>query len=309
MMWLWIVLFALMAGYACTQTGSRLMRTLVWLLPVINVFSGYYLSSTSQPGKRMLILILLLFLGMKAVSTVYRYPSRGKLSLWQWLAFSLCWPGMDPQPFEQLGRKQKVTADRSLLYKGALSATSGLALLYLLAWLLDRHWLSPYIAGLLSFIPFIMIFHIGIGHIGVVLWAGLGIKVIPLMDAPWRSGQLGAFWGQRWNTAFIQMTRTTLFIPFARRRQPQAALLLSFLISGIFHEVALTLPAGGGYGRPLLYFILQAVLVLAERRYPCRSPLQQRLYTWLCLLLPFPLLLPPAFLREVILPLLQALPA
>lgn len=304
MMWLWIVLFALIAGYACTQAGSRLMRTVVWLLPVINVLSGYYLSGREQPGYRMLILILLLFLGMKTVSTVYRYPSRGKLNLWQWLVFALCWPGMDPQPFEQLGRKQKVIADRSLLYKGGFSAIAGLALLYLLG----HHWLSPYIAGLLSFVPFIMIFHMGIGHIGVVVWAGLGIKVIPLMDAPWRSDHLGAFWGQRWNTAFIQMTRTTLFIPFARRRQPQTALLLSFVISGIFHEVALTLPAGGGYGRPLIYFILQAVLVLIERRYPCRSLLLQRLYTWLCLLLPFPLLLPPAFLREVILPLLQALP-
>ncbi|WP_118972155.1 MBOAT family protein [Taibaiella koreensis] len=309
MMWLLLLLFTLCAGYGCTQTGSRkLVRTLIWLLPAGDVIAGYSLTHAYRPGYRMLILIVLLFAGMKAVTTVYRYPGKGRLTGLQWLAFALGWPGMDPQPFELLGKRNKVNTDRSLLYLGIASFFAGIVLLYLLALLLQHQLAAPYLICLFSFLPFILIFHIGLCNIGVVVWGYAGVDLIPLMEAPWRSENLGAFWGRRWNTAFIQMTRTTLFIPFARRKQPVAALLIAFLMSGIFHEIALTLPVGAGFGRPLLYFMLQALLVLIERRYGSSHRPTGLLYTWLSLLLPFPLLLPPAFLKEVIQPLLLSLP-
>lgn len=284
------------------------MRTAIWFLPLINTIVGYLLVLSKAPGYRMLILILLLFLGMKAVSLVYRYPGKGKLGFFQWIVFALGWPGMDPLPFEQLGKHKQISIERSYLRSGLLSLVAGLVLLYSLARLLHNQALPEYWLCLLSFIPFIMIFHIGIGNIGVSLWAVLGIAVTPLMDAPWKAEQLGTFWGKRWNIAFIQMTRITLFVPFARRQKGTWALLLSFLISGIFHEVALTLPVDGGYGLPLLYFTIQALLVLAERKFiHLWPPFARRLWTYTCLLIPFPLLLPPAFLSKMILPLLNVL--
>jgi alginate O-acetyltransferase complex protein AlgI len=104
------------------------------------------------------------------------------------------------------------------------------------------------------------------------------------------------------------MTRITLFTPLARKGKSRLALFLSFLVSGIFHEVALSLPAGSGYGLPMLYFILQSIFVLAERKFIDKlSATMRKAWTFMCLLLPFPLLLHPAFIHEILLPFLEYL--
>lgn len=306
MMWLWLILASLATGYWCTRLPGKSIRTLIWLMPLLNVFLGYLSTADRAPSRSMLTLILLLFLGMKAVSTVYRYQGKGRLSFLQWIAFALGWPGMDPLPFEQLGKGVKVPLNRRLLYTGLSSMVLGILLLYVLALLLRHHVLPTYFLCQLSFIPFICIFHIGIGNIGTTTWAFLGVKVEPVMLAPWQSETLGSFWGKRWNVPFIQMMRITLFIPFARKNKATWALILSFLISGIFHEIALTLPVHGGYGLPFLYFSLQALLVSAEKKYTGHwRPSFKRVWVFACLLLPFPLLLPQPFLHKVILPFLN----
>ncbi len=305
-MWLWIALASLLAGYTCIRLPGKLTLTLVWLLPLFNVLAGYITVKDKTPASRMLILILLLFLGMKAVSTAYRYQGKGRLNLVQWLAFALGWPGMDPLPFEHLGKGVKVKADRKYLSQGLISLIAGFVLLFLTAVLLPHAKGYTYPLYLFSFIPFVLIFHMGIGNLGVIAWAYIGVKVEPVMLAPWKSETLGAFWGKRWNIPFIQMTRIALFVPLARRKKTTPALIISFAISGIFHEVALTLPVGGGYGRPFLYFILQAALVLIERQYLLHwEPTYKRLWLFLCLLVPFPLLLPPPFLHQIIAPFLN----
>jgi alginate O-acetyltransferase complex protein AlgI len=153
-----------------------------------------------------------------------------------------------------------------------------------------------------------MIFHAGLFNIGAAMWGLMGVQLSPLMDAPWKSDSVGSFWGRRWNIAFIQMTRITLFTPLARKGRSRLALLFSFFISGIFHEVALSLPVGSGYGLPMLYFILQSIFVLAERKFIHKlSPSMRKTWTFMCLLLPFPLLLHAAFINGIMLPFIKLL--
>jgi len=308
MSWAIWVIASLCSGYLLMKSGGgrRELRTLVWGVPVLAVWLGYLSVRQAAPGFAMLVLILLLFLGMKNVVVVYRYRGQGRLNLGQWLCFALGWPGMDPLPFERLGEKRAF--NKAYLYSGLLSLFAGCCLLYLLAWLLRYTALPAYVLCLCSFVPFVLIFHMGFFTIVAALWERAGVVTGTLMDAPWKAESLSSFWGKRWNVAFIQMTRTCLFVPMARKGRAPFALALSFAVSGIFHEVALTLPAHGGYGMPLLYFVLQFVLVHIEKRFRHRwSRPAQKLWIWAALLVPFPLLFPPPFLCKVILPLLQGL--
>ena len=308
MMLLLTIILNLTIGFFLGKSNVKsLSKTLVWLLPVSNLLIAYFFLMPSTAWARMTILISLLFLGMKAVSAVYRYPDRSRLFFLQWVCFSLGWPGMDPTPFEQLG-KRKLVYYAKFFKSGFIYFLSGILLLYLLAYSLKFFYIPVYLLCLFSFIPFIMIFHLGIFNIGAGVWSCFGVNVVPLMDDPWKAKSLSEFWGKRWNIAFIQMTRITVFMPLAKRTNSNFALIISFIISGIFHEVALTLPVYSNYGMPLAYFLLQAILVLLEKK--CMTGqriLIQKTWTILCLLLPFPLLFHPVFVKDVFLPLLHGL--
>jgi hypothetical protein len=308
MPWYYIAILTLLLGFVLMKMSQKaILRTIVWVVPFLDIIGGYFLITDSRPWYSMMVYIFLLFLGMKTVTVVYRYPDKGRLNLLQWLAFALGWPGMDPIPFEQLGKGKRIKPS-TLVTSGLISFATGTILLLLFACLLKYHVLHYYIICLLSFIPLVMIFHAGLFNIGAAAWGLVGVQLSPLMDAPWKSDSVGSFWGRRWNIAFIQMTKITLFVPLARKGKSMLALLLSFFISGIFHEVALSLPVGSGYGLPMLYFILQSVFVLIERKFIHElSPIARRLWTFICLLLPFPLLLHPIFIHEIMLPFLKHL--
>ena len=90
------------------------------------------------------------------------------------------------------------------------------------------------------------------------------------------------------------------------------SVLWVFLISGLVHEAVITLPAGGGHGGPTAYFLLQAAGLLAERtsagrRLGLGRGAVGRVFTFVVATAPLPLLFPPVFVREVILPMLQSL--
>jgi alginate O-acetyltransferase complex protein AlgI len=71
-----------------------------------------------------------------------------------------------------------------------------------------------------------------------------------------------------------------------------------FALSGVLHELGLSFPAGGGWGFPLGYFLIQGALVEAEERFRIRS----RAWTWFCVLAPSPWLFHEPFRRALILP-------
>jgi hypothetical protein len=99
-------------------------------------------------------------------------------------------------------------------------------------------------------------------------------------------------WSRRWNLAFVEMDRL-LFVPLLRRVGPMGSLIGVFVISGLLHELAISFPAGAGWGLPSCYFLLQGVLVTLERHLlrPQRWPgALARMWAWSWLLVPLPLL-------------------
>jgi len=157
----------------------------------------------------------------------------------------------------------------------------------------------------------ILILHFGTFQLVALLWQSLRVKAKPIMSAPLRSTSLGEFWGKRWNLGFRQLAHELIFRPLYRRLGPDTAGLLVFVISGLIHDLVISLPARGGYGLPTLYFLLQGTGVTVERsRLGKRLGLGQGVRGW-CFMMAF-LVLPvfglfhPWFVLRVILPFMQA---
>jgi hypothetical protein len=79
-------------------------------------------------------------------------------------------------------------------------------------------------------------------------------------------------------------------------------LLLAFVLSGIVHELVINVPlylaAGSApFGGMIVFFLIQAVAILFERRVFPRSGLANRIFLWGVVTIPAPLVFNEAFLR------------
>ena len=120
-------------------------------------------------------------------------------------------------------------------------------------------------SGWVGMIGVVMILHFGSFHLLSCAWRRLGVQARPLMDAPLRSTSLSEFWGRRWNTAFRDLTHRFLFRPLRRALGARGAIFAGFLFSGFVHDAVISWPASGGYGGPTLFFLFQALGMMAER--------------------------------------------
>lgn len=225
-----------------------------------------------------------------------RLPLRRRLGYW------LLWPGMDPKPFAAKAH----SGTRAGILPGALGVVLGATLITMpaLAALPER----PLMGGWMGWVGLILLLHFGVFHLLAVFWQGCGVPVRPLMENPWAARSVADFWGRRWNHAFQEVAHRLLFRPTAKRAGPAAAMLLVFLASGLVHELVITVPAGAAHGGPTLYFMVQGIGLLVERRWKLGGVLN-RVFAWGIVAVPVPLLFPPPFIEKVIAPMLDALTA
>jgi alginate O-acetyltransferase complex protein AlgI len=159
---------------------------------------------------------------------------------------------------------------------------------------------------------FSFVMHFGLFDLLAAGWRRAGVPVEKLFVCPVAARSLTDFWGNRWNQAFSSFARDLLFRPAARQVSSASATLVVFGFSGLVHELVISVPARGGYGGPMFYFLLQGMLVVVENIPLVRARLRQRpwcarLGTAVAVLVPVPLLFHPPFLQNVVLPFLAAL--
>lgn len=92
------------------------------------------------------------------------------------------------------------------------------------------------------------------------------------------------------------------------------ASLIVFLVSGLIHDLVISLPARAGYGLPTIYFALQGAGVAIEHsgpgaRFGLGRGWRGRLFTALFVAGPVFWLFHPWFVLRVILPFMQAVRA
>lgn len=253
-----------------------------------------------QPAPlRMLALIAVLFLCMKGI-VLFEAKLDGKTTLTSWrrIAFICGWFGMRPDVFARRSRASLPHGLR-LIVTGVISAIAGLIVIRFAS--LGGHVLPRPMAICFLFVGCSLILHFGILNICAGFWRLLGFDCRALFRTPWQASSLADFWGRRWNVAFSEMISIAVVRPLTRSIGPRGARLAGFLVSGLLHEVAITVPVRAGYGLPTLYFLLQAVLTDWELRTKQRS-LLRRAITVAAVLLPAPLVFPTAFVDKIVWP-------
>ncbi len=92
---------------------------------------------------------------------------------------------------------------------------------------------------------------------------------LPHGSSPPLAKSLSEFWGRRWNVWTSDWFRQMIFRPLQHR--PVIALFVVFLASGVLHEWVINVPlyvvtGRSCFGSMILYFLLQALGILLERR-------------------------------------------
>ncbi len=227
------------------------------------------------------------------------------------IGFLFGWIGMDAARFLSSGKKPATPRADEWIFAAVKTFVGALLLWYGARLALT---INPLLAGWTGMFGVIFLLHFGFFHLLALAWRAAGVDVTPLMRAPLLSRSVGEFWGNRWNTAFHELTTTFLFHPLRRAVDMRAAILLVFLASGLIHDLVISIPARGGYGLPTLYFLLQGAAVLFEHtKIARRLGLGRGIRGWLFMFIvtagPAFWLFPPPFIHHVILPMLHAIGA
>jgi alginate O-acetyltransferase complex protein AlgI len=196
------------------------------------------------------------------------------------LTYLLLWPGMNARTFLANEATQSWVA-RTTRCPGARSAqevtparTTASQWLWALAktllgatllWICARLAGQGLLAGWIAMVGFIFLLHFGLFALLSLFWQSRGLDAPPLMKCPIAAQSLHEFWGRRWNAGFRDIVFALFFFPLARRFGTTAAALFTFVLSGLIHELVITVPAGAGYGLPTLYFALQGAGLMLER--------------------------------------------
>jgi len=285
-------------------------RAAAWALALTAAVVAERLTASEPAGFRMLAIIGTLFYGLKAVVAVESRAAGGAaLGPAAWLGFAALWPGMRPELFARRGAEPLPGAG-ALALRGLVRLVTG-CLLVAAARALTAAGGPRLLATVLVLPGLSLILHFGIFNLVAGAWRRAGIDARPMFRAPLRATSLTEFWGRRWNLPFSEMTALGVYRPLRGRWGTAPALTAAFLVSGLLHEAAISVPVGAGYGLPLAYFALHAALMSVERRRartgrPLSTPAWRgRLWTLLWLALPLPLLFHRPFLAGVVWPLLR----
>jgi len=254
----------------------------------------------------MWLLAMAIFAGLKWVT--WR-KVRGKFphEAWRSIAYLLAWPGMDAEAFLDSNRRAVKPASTEWVWASAKTIV-GIFLL----WALARYVPQPLAKGWVALFGLVLLLHFGSFHLLALFWQSCGVVAQPIMAKPIVSKTLSEFWGKRWNLGFRQLAHDLIFHPLHKRIGVNAASLLVFLVSGLIHDLVISLPARSGYGLPTAYFLLQGVGVSLERSTVGRRlALERGTLGWVFMFAftagPAFWLFHPAFVLRVILPFMKVI--
>lgn len=226
------------------------------------------------------------------------------------LAYLLLWPGMDAERF-LFGRV--VEKPESPDWFWAASKTCIGAILF---WVVARRVPEtlPLLRGWIGLLGLIFLLHFGSFDLVAFGWQALGVDAPPIMQKPVSSTSLSEFWGKRWNLGFRQLSYEFVFRPLRVPMGVAIASMCVFLVSGLIHDLVISVPAHGGYGLPTGYFVLQGLGVLFERSRALHGlGLGRGVAGWIYMALftagPAFFLFHPPFVFHVILPFMRAIKA
>jgi len=263
-----------------------LRRLLGWSVLVAVIAGADFFLNDNDAIARMVGVCCVLLGAMKGL--VYaEWAGTRKLPLARYAVFSFLWFGMDPASFlkrrEGLGWKSDIVMGTGLMLVGTLSA-----------WLV---WMMGWRQILIMFMPMSVGFHFGALRVLKGLLRACGFPVRTLFPNVLATEGLGDFWSRRWNVGYSQMMQRVVGRPVGSLAGANTGVMAVFVVSGLLHELAITLPVRAGFGLPTLYFTLHGGLTLLEGKLGRRFG---RIPALLAVVLPLGLLFPAPFQDGVI---------
>jgi hypothetical protein len=293
-----------------TEAGKSLKSSrspaLVAWLPLAFLLSAVALLHVRLPRwELMWALAFSIFFGLKWV-TWLRARTQVPHARWRAAAYLLAWPGMDAASFLDETKRPQVPhfADWFLAF---FKTVIGVCLL----WFVARNVPSQaLLRGWVGMLGLIFLLHFGVFHILALFWRSCGVQATPIMRAPFRARSLGEFWGKRWNLGFRELGHDLIFVPLHKHLSAGFASLAVFVVSGLIHDLVISVPARAGFGLPTAYFTFQGLGALVERApFGRQIGLGKGLPGFLFLLVvttaPIFWLFHPAFVLHVIIPFMQ----
>jgi Membrane bound O-acyl transferase family len=289
--------------------GSRKQDWIAWVPLAVLPPACIAFRSVLIPWVFMWLLAGTIFIGCKWQTWWEAQQAPFKRNWRRSVAYLLLWPGMDAQQLldpawtkRSVGPAEWLAALLKMLAGAALMATAKSVLLAEPALL--RGWIGMF--------GIVLILHFGAFYFLALAWQSIGVHAEPIMQRPLGSRSLGELWGKRWNLGFRDLSHKLVFRPLQRRYGVVAAMLAVFLMSGLVHDLVISVPARAGYGLPTAYFFVQGLGVIAERsqigkRLGLGRGIRGRIWMAAIALGPVPLLFHPRFVTRVILPFLHAI--
>jgi uncharacterized protein YqjF (DUF2071 family)/predicted DCC family thiol-disulfide oxidoreductase YuxK len=276
-----------------TPARGVFKRAVGWLPLSALVAAAFALRPQLPAWAFMWTMMVALFGGLKWLTWW-----RVRMKFGRALGYLLLWPGMEPREFAQ---DQRCGAPAAHEWAIAVRKTLlGIGLFWGVARCIPQQY--PLLAGWVGMVGLVFLLHFGLMHVLALMWQAAGVPVKPIMNNPLRATSLNDFWSRRWNVAFAQLARP-LLARLARRVGVPVATITVFLLSGVLHELVISVPARGGYGLPTAYFLLQGIGVCLERKLKFA---RGWLWTMLIVAVPSYWLFHPMFVESVILPMMRA---
>jgi hypothetical protein len=294
-------------SYSAISGPASVDRLISWLPLGILPVAVFIFTARLSSWEFMWALAFALYFGCKWLT--WRRAGTDAAFFWRGAAYLFGWVGLDAESF--LDTKTRASKPSFMARATAVSETLfGIFLLWTIEPMLPAS--QVLLRGWVGLIGLVFLLHFGTFQVLALVWQYFGFKARPLMQAPMAATSLGDFWGCRWNSAFNQLAYDMVFRPLFRRIGPSLATMSVFLVSGLVHDLIISVPADAGYGLPTGYFLLQGVGMLLERsrlgkRLGLRRGVAGRCFALSITALPVFWLFHPAFINRVIVPFLQAI--
>lgn len=294
------------------KSATAADRAIDWL-PLLAMTLTTLFAMPRQPAWLfMWVLAVAIFAGFKWI--MFRRVLRTGLrtTTLRKLAFLFLLPGLDAKAALDISRKPAVKPRRDELAMALNKIMLGAGMFFLFVRFIPSP--SPLLTGWIAMVGLIFMLHFGLFHLITLAWRACGIDVPLMMRNPVASRSVAEFWGRRWNTDFRVLSHELIFQPTVRRIGARAAAAIVFLFSGLVHDLVISLPAGGGFGLPTLYFLIQFAGLSFEgsslgKHIGLAQGWRGWCFTFIITVAPVMLLFHPPFVHEVILPFARALGA
>ena len=287
---------------AATAAANEKRLQMGWLL-ILPIAASWGIVPGLSPFATMVAISLSLYALIKLHVLTHYTGSGEDVSPFDTLAWFIAWPGLDARVFFRKSVVNRPTLLEKLFAVAKVAFGGVMLFLVAPAFRVD----SEFVSGWAALIGIVFLLHFGTFHLAALFWRSRGRDVKPIMNAPILATSVTEFWSRRWNLAFRDYASPFLFVPLMRKTNSAVAVLAGYTFSGLVHEIAISVPAQGGYGLPTLYFALQGAAMLIERLAEKRGiRLASGLLGWCwTALVTIPgacFLFHPAFIRAVVLP-------